>query len=592
MNQPNRPHSAERSNPAAVWAGFGVVWLIIGLFGLVWCAGRTAAWIVGHGWTGPDFGFDFAKQVVRVGPAALWPGCPPALVWGLTIGYPTAAVALAGWAAWRIQSWWRNDPKSKGGKLDVAAANLNSLTVRALARDVGKLCPDLAGIRPRRLRADQVGYPVGRHHKGLELRGSHEDCAVVVMAPRAGKTRRVAAPILLDAPGPVVATSSKADLWALTQKTRVRRGQVWTFDPGGLTGTREPAFVWNPLTLVTTWTHADRIAGNFSASIEGAGGDNRFFLDAAHDLITSLVFAAALAEGTLLDVARWLDNPTNTPEVVLATAGQSEAAARLKARREMQAKTTRDGIWEVARTMTRALAEPSLRPWLDPALGSRLPVFDPAAFAESTDTLYLLSRQDHGGVGPVVAAYTDQALHTADVQAGPFRLSTPMYVVLDEVANICRIPHLPALYSTCGSKGIVIVSLFQSRPQGRRVWGDGFDEMWSAATIKLAGTGLDDPGTLADMAVLIGDHDRGDRDGKPLLPAARLRSMPKGTALLLAAQCPAVTVELESVHDGRHRREVEVSLVEAEALYRASMVAPVVPMSGASVPVGVLADAV
>ena len=39
---------------------------------------------------------------------------------------------------------------------------------------------------------------------------------VAVMAPRAGKTTALAVPTILNAPGAVVATSNKPDLWAST----------------------------------------------------------------------------------------------------------------------------------------------------------------------------------------------------------------------------------------------------------------------------------------------------------------------------------------------------------------------------------------
>jgi type IV secretory pathway TraG/TraD family ATPase VirD4 len=42
------------------------------------------------------------------------------------------------------------------------------------------------------------------------------------MGPRANKTSAVAVPTVLSAPGPVVATSNKADLWALTAGLRAR----------------------------------------------------------------------------------------------------------------------------------------------------------------------------------------------------------------------------------------------------------------------------------------------------------------------------------------------------------------------------------
>ncbi|MGW0506676.1 TraG/TraD/VirD4 family protein [Micromonospora sp. NPDC003241] len=122
--------------------------------------------------------------------------------------------------------------------------------------------------------------------------------------------------------------------------------------------------------------------------------------------------------------------------------------------------------------------------------------------------------------------------------------------MLDEAANVCRISDLPDLYSHLGSRGISVVTLLQSYRQGVRVWGEaGMDALWSAATIKLLGAGLDDADFVDKVARLVGQHDvrtpsySSSKDGssrsvsyrqEQVLPADKIRALPKGTALLLA----------------------------------------------------------
>jgi type IV secretory pathway TraG/TraD family ATPase VirD4 len=75
------------------------------------------------------------------------------------------------------------------------------------------------------------------------------------------------------------------------------------------------------------------------------------------------------------------------------------------------------------------------------------------------------------------------------------------------------------------------------------------DALWSAATVKLLGAGLDDADFVDKVARLIGQHDvktpsySRSRDGtsrsysyrqEQVLPADKIRALPKGTALLLA----------------------------------------------------------
>ncbi|MEP6463017.1 MAG: TraG/TraD/VirD4 family protein, partial [Frankiaceae bacterium] len=123
---------------------------------------------------------------------------------------------------------------------------------------------------------------------------------------------------------------------------------------------------------------------------------------------------------------------------------------------------------------------------------------------------------------------------------------------LDEAANICRIADQPALYSHLGSRGVIPLTILQSYAQAAGVWGQaGAKTLWSAATVKLIGAGMDDAAFAEDVSRLVGDHDvpadtysTGTGAGRStrtrstrrerILAAADIRALPKGTALLLA----------------------------------------------------------
>jgi hypothetical protein len=123
-----------------------------------------------------------------------------------------------------------------------------------------------------------------------------------------------------------------------------------------------------------------------------------------------------------------------------------------------------------------------------------------------------------------------------------------MVVVLDEAANICRIADLPQLYSHLGSRGVIPLTILQSHAQGVGVWGEtGMKALLGAATVKLVGSGIDDASFAEDLSRLIGDHDvttvsTSTGDGRSsrsrsvrqqrILPAAAIRSLPKGQALV------------------------------------------------------------
>jgi hypothetical protein len=84
----------------------------------------------------------------------------------------------------------------------------------------------------------------------------------------------------------------------------------------------------------------------------------------------------------------------------------------------------------------------------------------------------------------------------------------PLVCVLDEAANVCRLPDLPDLYSHYGSRGIVVATYLQSWSQGVTVWGrDGMEKLWSAANIRLVGAGVAETEFLQRVSKLIGDRD-------------------------------------------------------------------------------------
>ncbi|GKQ40703.1 TraM recognition domain-containing protein [Streptomyces sp. A012304] len=189
----------------------------------------------------------------------------------------------------------------------------------------------------------------------------------------------------------------------------------------------------------------------------------------------------------------------------------------------------------------------------------RRPRFNPEHFATSKDTLYLLSKKG-GPTSALVAALAD-AVFTAAAEAGERaggRLPEPMRAVLDEAATICKIADLPDLYSHLGSRGGTPLVILQSYRQGVKAWGEvGMDAMWSAATKKVIGVGLDDAKFAADISSLVGAHfvHRGSysksKDGysrsaaeqrEQIMDPAEIRAMRKGTALLLATGMPVAQI--------------------------------------------------
>jgi hypothetical protein len=89
--------------------------------------------------------------------------------------------------------------------------------------------------------------------------------------------------------------------------------------------------------------------------------------------------------------------------------------------------------------------------WVTPP-ATPLPTLDVTRFPDTTDTLYLLSKDGAGSASPLVAALTDQVLRaavkTAETRGG--RLDRPLLAVLDEAANICKSAICRSFTATSG----------------------------------------------------------------------------------------------------------------------------------------------
>jgi type IV secretory pathway TraG/TraD family ATPase VirD4 len=554
---------------AAGWLVLAACWGLVTLAGIIWAAARLAAWTAGG--TTESFGIKFAADLLHGRTARAWPHTPTPAVAMLAVTLTGAAGGLAVAVA-RLTAGWRPDPGDPAAAL-ARNPRMRHLAHRPAARTAITLRPSLQGHDPRSLAPGQVGLALGRvlragGRPGPAVYASWEDTLVAFMAPRSGKTTALAVPFVLSAPGAVIATSNKADLWAATAALRqtATGGRVWLFDPQRVT-CQPQAFWWDPLRGLRTVEDAHRLAGHFVLTV---ADEHRRDLwgPAAQDLLAALLLAAAGSGQTLHDVAAWLTEPAvPTPIELLADAGFTAMAASLRGAQN-GAPETRDGIYQTARTAAKALTDPEIMAWVTPSERQPLPVFGPDEFAASADTLYLLSKS-RSAAAPLIAALSDTAMRAAERRAERQggRLDPPLVVPLDEAANICRIADLPDLYSHLGSRGITPVTILQSYEQGVTVWGEhGMATLWGAATKKIIGAGVDSPRLARDLATLIGQHDVPIRtltygDGRAsesvtlrrqdILEPAAIRAMPPSTALLLATGIKPALLKLTPWYQGQ-----------------------------------------
>ena len=581
MNQPNRRAEPGHYDATTVLVGVVVV-LVLAVAAVLWGAVTLGSRIDG---INPDLTrnpLELVFDLIRG--RIVWPASS---TW-LAILFGAIAVAIAVGVAALLGRFRR-----RRTRVDRSAAYL------ARGTDLAELGRKGATRTAQRLGvAGTPGIPLGRTIPGGQpLYALWEYVMIALAGPRVGKTTTLVIPAILEAPGAVVTTSNKRDTVDATRDPRAQLGNVWIFDPQGI-ALEQPTWWWNPLSYVTDDVKAFRLAEHFASSARADGAvQDAFFEPAGQDLLAGMLLAAALQHRPITQVFTWLSEPTNQEPVdVLRTYDYELIAADVQGV-IMSPEKQRGGVYGTARQMASCLKIRSIERWVGPIggnfSGDRRPQFDPVAFVRSTDSLYSLSKEGQGSAGALVTALTAAVVEAAEeyatTQAGG-RLTVPMLVVLDEAANVCRWKNLPDLYSHYGSRGIPIMSLFQSWSQGQVVFGrEGMRKLWSASNVKLYLGGVSEAEFLRELSELVGDYDkstasvsynRGVRSTnhqlrrERILDAAELAALPRGRAVMLSSGTPAALIETVPWMKGRHAAAIQASIVAHDPAGTIAIAAP------------------
>jgi type IV secretion system protein VirD4 len=380
---------------------------------------------------------------------------------------------------------------------------------------------------------------LGRAHWRHGLRVPLEEHVLVMAPPRTFKTAFLA-DVILRYPGPVIATTTKADVFALTAGVRRRRGRVHVFNPqliGGVAST----FSWSPVEGCEDPATAIRRADAFAFAVSREGvEDGTFWSAKASDYLRGYFHAAALGGYDMQAVAAWVSGADpHIPEQVLAGAGAHQWALTLAELRSEAQKTTAT----VRMVMSRALsfmADPALAASVLPRYGEG---FDIASFLYGCGTVYLIAEAtgEDAPVAPLFAAMASEIHYVAALtgQASPSgRLDPPLLMGLDEVTQICPVP-LPSWLSDSGGKGIQVVAVAHGEAQLSGRWADhGRQVVMDTSSVKVFLPGITDTGTLEMASTLCGQAEwktRGDDRATHHAVATpdMIRQLPTGFALVI-----------------------------------------------------------
>jgi type IV secretory pathway TraG/TraD family ATPase VirD4 len=501
-----------------------------------------------------------------------------------------------------VRRWARRATRQDG----VASrwAILATASLFAVRRKATVLRPSLRHQSlPRRLRVRtrEVGTPIARVGL-LRVWSPVEDVTLRIGGPRVGKSGELACRIL-DAPGAVIATSTRTDLIELTAACRLQHGPVWVFNPSGLGGL--PSTVtFDPLAgcgepRVAAARAADLLGGAEAPDVQ-VTGDREFWSAQARRVLTSLMHAAALGGASMRDVLGWVADPDGAASEVQRLLRRSpEPAFEPDARQFLTTNDrTRSSIcatimpalgWLTDATAAAAAGQQTGRQVVLDDTGVtvtddsyRPPGLDVATLLAQRGTVYLLGAQD-AQVAPLVTALTGHVARVARQLAASMpsgRLDPPLTLVLDEAALICPIP-LDEWTADMGGRNITMHIAAQSRAQLRKRWQD----TGAAAILNNAGTvllfgGTRDPDDLHAYATLIGERDEPvktyDRDGRlvsttvrrsPVLSPSQLAQLPAGRVVVIRRGMPPA---VGTVTMAWQRRDVRAAARQLQHTERAA----------------------
>ncbi|HUJ35733.1 MAG TPA: type IV secretory system conjugative DNA transfer family protein [Solirubrobacteraceae bacterium] len=559
----SRDHGSGLSDAAAL-ATIGVVVVVTGT---LWLWGGVAGALFGAGWPAVGIG-QLLAVLVRLpsrlsDPAAAWPTAARPLLPGAG-GFYGALAILAG----------------AGAVLVLAAGRVGVRLGSGGGGARWARTPELRRLRSLG-RTRRTGRLVLGRHGGRLLCAEQRHALVAFGPPQSGKSAGIAIPALLDWSGPAVASSIKTDLVGSTIARRRALGEVFVFDPFGLSAER--THTWSPLHAAHTWDGALEVAWRLASAGEldrrsMEGGD--FWAVAAEQRLAPLLYAAATSGAGMDTVVRWVHGQgIRELDQALLIAGEGGHAAYDAVRAfEAQADRTRTSIEATAQTLLRAyrfgrvvrsaesceitadrlLDGPATLYLIGDAKASKLlrPIFL-ALLGEVVDrayeraTLYLIGDAKASKLlRPIFLALlseiVDRAYERATLAGG--RLDSPLLLCLDEAGNVAPLPNLAEIASTAPSHNIQLVSIFHDLAQARSRYGQQAETVVNSHRARMLLPGVADLETLRYFSGLAGDEEAPDRTRttgsagtsrstatrrRPLVAPEALRQLAPGRAMLL-----------------------------------------------------------
>lgn len=334
-----------------------------------------------------------------------------------------------------------------------------------------------------------------------------ESHLLVIGPPRSGKTRSIVIPNIRFAPGPVVATSTKADLLEATYRERLEVGRAMVFDPSGTVATPKGVqrVFWSPIDHMGTYSQAlgvTRAMIDAAMLVEGGRGSYSHWVERAAALVAPMIHAAQIGGYEMDTLMRWLSRrECKDPAGILKACDEELALDSMRAVL-MSEERELSGIFSTALGLLGSYSYPELH---QSGVASRI---DPLDFVNSSDTLYLVSPSHiQRLVAPVIVGLIEEMKNRSySLSANPDsdRDRKPLALILDEMANIAPLGGISSILSEGASQKVLLLGALQDLSQARARWGEvsqGFLTLFGSVLVL---PGISDSSSLKQLSLISG----------------------------------------------------------------------------------------
>ncbi|CNF47637.1 Type IV secretory pathway%2C VirD4 components [Mycobacterium tuberculosis] len=526
---------------------FGIVLLVALLGGaaslLTWLAGQVSGVIAGGGWPDSDptdcIGVAFNLVTHPGDPRGAWPPAAAAalgsgpvffmlLILFLTVG------AVGTYFLIRLLLNFRRRRSVRRFRLGYASGweVRRLLSVRRVRKKAWEVRPSTLGQNVRNLDLREISFYLGKDIRSRrKVYASLEDMAVVIAPPRQGKDVHFVTPFTIDAPGPVIVTSTRRETFVHTAMVRAQFGEVYVFDPWGWTGWPN-RMRWSPLQgCADPNVCAVRSGTLVEASGFQIGREGGIVLSGVITLIRCLLHAGAIGKRNFRDVMHWIFEADGEEALEILRQGEREGRVEPSYPAQLEFNMRDKRLWSGVVQVMHAFSHPDVLDDCSPEPGEE---FDFIKFLKGRNTLYFVAKRqpDWGGIAPVVITILEQYFRSARGTAmkNPSgRLDPPLTFELNQVTDVFPSGGLPTYMAESGGYSISVHVYLASLAEARAKWGsDRTAAMLDNASMKIISGGAGTIKDISDLSDLVGKH-----QGQQILTPEELRTMRFGRAVLV-----------------------------------------------------------